>query len=54
MEDEIVVTAPHRTRRSLDRQQLLRVVTFVIVVGVALVFAYWHVGRQRVDVDEDV
>lgn len=26
----------------------------MIVVGVALVFAYWHVGRQRVDVDEDV
>ncbi|QSB23825.1 phospholipid carrier-dependent glycosyltransferase [Curtobacterium sp. 24E2] len=32
----------------------MRVIAFTIVVVAALVFAYWHVGRQRVDVDEDV
>lgn len=44
----------HRARRSVERTRVLRVVAFLVVVAAALVFAYWHVGRQRVDVDEDV
>lgn len=32
----------------------MRIVAFLVVVAAAVVFAYWHVGRQRVDVDEDV
>jgi len=32
----------------------VRIVAFLVVVAAAVVFTYWHVGRQRVDVDEDV
>lgn len=46
--------ARRSTPRSFGRPRAAHVVAFVLVVAVALVFAYWHVGRQRVDVDEDV
>ncbi|MFA0849817.1 phospholipid carrier-dependent glycosyltransferase [Curtobacterium sp. WHRI 8282] len=46
--------ASHRARRTLDRPRVVRIVAFLVVVAAAVVFAYWHVGRQRVDVDEDV
>jgi len=54
VEDLTSRPAARRTRQVDDRLRTAHWVVFAVVVVAALFVAYWNLGRQRVDVDEDV